>query len=608
MDADGDRRPAPRGRGARAPSSPRVLILAAGVGEGHNAAARALALELTAADPHVEVVIRDGLAGLGALLSWAIRGGYRAQLRWLPAGYGLLYGFFTRLPPARGLGRAGLAALASRPLLKLIRAHKPDIVVSTYPGVTVVLGHLRRRGHLDVPTCATITDLNAHAFWADRGVDLHLVMYEESIAAVERVAGKDSARRVRPLVAPSFRRASSRVEARRALGLPEEGPVILVSGGGWGVGDLEGAARSLLAHPTATVVCVCGHNERARRRLQALWAENPRALALGFTARMRELLAAADAVVHSTGGVTCLEALVCGRPIIAHRPPPGHMRANAEAMAQFGLADLTLSPPALRDAVKRVLTGARAAQARLPAAPTAASLVMSARRRVNPLPGWRRIAPRAAAVVGATILSVGWTFSSDEPFPLVARTLDLSPLSSMSVSQPKVALVIRAPAVSISSIGTELHDRGTNASFAVVGPVRPSTMRAVQEFGDELLPELGAAGLTDWLDTRDRLRRIAASLGLTGHFYYLVPNDGLSLGQYVFARAIGAFPVAPALEVGSEPNGAPVRSGQVVAMTVGADPRSATRAVDRLLTALGRQGLSAVSMSELASSAAAGKS
>ena len=42
---------------------------------------------------------------------------------------------------------------------------------------------------------------------------------------------------------------------------------MIVSGGGWAVGDLEGAAEEALEVPGATVVCLCGRNDELRSEL-----------------------------------------------------------------------------------------------------------------------------------------------------------------------------------------------------------------------------------------------------------------------------------------------------------------------------------------------------
>src|SRR5437867_6303707 len=220
---------------ARGAPKLRVVILSAEVGEGHAAAARALAAELVGERADVEVLIGDALVGLGRVLRFVLLDAYRWQLRVAPWIFGVLYRLVARVPPLRGLGRAGLALFGARPLLRLIERYRPDIVVSTYPAATSVLGHLRRRGRLTVPTCATATDLAGLEFWAHPGIDLHLVMHEACVAPVERIAGAGSARPVRPLVAPAFFEPRSAEQARRSLELPLDGPVVVVSGGGWGV-------------------------------------------------------------------------------------------------------------------------------------------------------------------------------------------------------------------------------------------------------------------------------------------------------------------------------------------------------------------------------------
>ena len=91
---------------------------------------------------------------------------------------------FSRFRPTRWLAGALNYLIGHRGLLRLIRAHAPDVVVSTYPGTTTVLGRLRRHGRLEVPAVSAITDLAALRFWAEPGVDVHLITHEESAAEV----------------------------------------------------------------------------------------------------------------------------------------------------------------------------------------------------------------------------------------------------------------------------------------------------------------------------------------------------------------------------------------------------------------------------------------
>src|SRR5262249_49777703 len=153
-----------------------------------------------------------------------------------------------------------IARLGSPGLLRLVRERSPDVVVSTFPQTTEVLAHLRRRGALEVPVVAAVTDVAALHYWAAPGVDVHLVTFPESVPEVRRVA----ARAADPRCVPGLPVADSAPprapgSARGALGPPAEGKVVLVSGGGWGVGDLDGAVHAALAvEGVAEVVCLCG--------------------------------------------------------------------------------------------------------------------------------------------------------------------------------------------------------------------------------------------------------------------------------------------------------------------------------------------------------------
>src|SRR3984885_9699515 len=150
---------------ARDPSrARRVLILSADVGEGHAAAARALAGQIEASQQDAEVTVIDGLAAMGPLLRPVVEDGYRVQLRFFPWTYTLVYWLLEHILPIRMVARRLLCALGSRPLARAIAAHEPDVVVSTYPAVTVVLARLRRTGVVCCPTVATITDLTGLFF------------------------------------------------------------------------------------------------------------------------------------------------------------------------------------------------------------------------------------------------------------------------------------------------------------------------------------------------------------------------------------------------------------------------------------------------------------
>jgi processive 1,2-diacylglycerol beta-glucosyltransferase len=333
----------------------RVLILSASIGEGHDLPARVLADGLRERCPGVHVRIDDGLEAMGGPFPRIAEAGSKFESRVGNVLFDLEYVLLSRLGPTRRLAGFMLMAIGGRGLQRLIAAERPDVVVATYPGISEVLGRLRRRGRLAVPVVSAITDLAALRFWAHPGVDLHLVTHPESIAEVRSIAPDSAVACTNGLTAPEFLTPRAPADARRALELPARGPVVVISGGGWAVGDLAGAAEAGLAVPDATVVCLCGRNDGVRARLAQRFADEPRLRAVGFTERMGEWLAAADVLVHSTAGLTVLEAIMRGCAVISYGWGRGHIRANNRAYRRFGLAQVAATRAELDGALRRAL-------------------------------------------------------------------------------------------------------------------------------------------------------------------------------------------------------------------------------------------------------------
>lgn len=356
----------------------RVLIFTATIGEGHDLPARTLADQLREEFPDSEVVTEDGLRAMGrgfVVLNQKAAGVVFFRLQWLwDATFWLCAGF----RPTRRLTQGVVHAFGSRGVLRLVRRVRPDVIVSVYPLTTEVLGKARRSGRLDIPVVAAITDLAAMYYWAAPGIDLHLVIHPESIEEVREVAGADTdVVAVHGLTRPEFAEPCDLSAARVALDLPADGKVVLVSGGGWGVGDLESAVDTALNLDVAVVACLCGRNESLRARLAARYAGEERVRLVGFTDQMSEWLAAGDALIHSTGGLTVLEAHVRGCPTISYGWGRGHIRANNAAFRRYGLAEVVQSKRELDRALRGALATRRAPGLALATLPSAASLVLA---------------------------------------------------------------------------------------------------------------------------------------------------------------------------------------------------------------------------------------
>ena len=165
------------------------------------------------------------------------------------------------------------------------------------------------------------------------------------------------------------------------------------------MGDLVGAAGVVLTTvPDAITVCLAGHSARAMQQLEQGYGAERRVRVLGFSEQMPELLAAADALIHTTGGTTALEARVVGCRLINYGTSVAHVRAHARAMAAQGLAEWAPDRAALAPALVRTLSAPRPAPLAVDALPKASDLVVRLALGEPPRSGGERFGGRTRDV------------------------------------------------------------------------------------------------------------------------------------------------------------------------------------------------------------------
>jgi processive 1,2-diacylglycerol beta-glucosyltransferase len=330
---------------------PRVVIIYASAGAGHDGASRELARRLRDRGLCADCLDLADLFpwGLGRLL----RGTYHGMLSRVPWVYGLLFaigGHFSRAAP---ITRALLRPVRPR----VLRALPPDTraVVSTYPVASQVLGPLRQQGRVPVPAVTYLTDFAVNPIWISPGIDLHCAAHERTRVAA-RALGAGEVRICGRMVSTGFRpgTAEDRRRARERFGLPAGKRLALLVAGSWGVGQVARTAAEIAASGVAVPVVVCGRNEALYRRLRRAGLDH----VFGWVNDMPALLHAADVLVENAGGLTALEAMACGLPIVTYRPIPGHGRANAATMAAAGVTTWVRRRDELAPALREVTEGA----------------------------------------------------------------------------------------------------------------------------------------------------------------------------------------------------------------------------------------------------------
>ncbi|MDP2710223.1 MAG: hypothetical protein Q8O56_03305 [Solirubrobacteraceae bacterium] len=358
-----------------------ISVFTASIGAGHDVPANVLAGALRERGATVDVV--DGLEVAGPLARATIDRASSLDSAVGRVAFEAAYLLGTGLAPLRRAGSKLVERAMGGRLEDHLSAHPADVVVSTYPLWSELFGRMRSAGTLTAPAVSAITDLAALRYWAHPGIDLHLLTHPESEPEVRWIAGPHTrVEAVHGLTDPRFGDPPERLAARAELELPSRGALVVVSGGGWGVGDLRGATDTALHYGANTVVVLVGYNDGAREQMQAAYGADDRVQVWGFTDRMVTLLSAADVLIHSTAGLTVLEALICDCRVISYGWARGHIRPNNTAYERLGMVSVAKNRPQLAHALVHALAAPPVGPQRREL-PTAAELVLGL---VEPVP------------------------------------------------------------------------------------------------------------------------------------------------------------------------------------------------------------------------------
>jgi hypothetical protein len=291
-------------------------------------------------------------------------------------------------------------------------------------------------------------------------------------------------------------------------------------------------------------------------------------------------MAAADVLIHSSAGLTVLEAIIRGCPVVSYGFNYGHVRAANVAMERFGLAQVARKESEIAPAVAHALESRPEPDGRFARRPPTAALILSDERRARTLPRWRVRTTRATATAVAALAVAGWVLTTGTSYSLVSH----------------IGVLVDARASQVPELAGLLAADGIHASFAVTQPSSP-VVSMVSTYHDQTLPRLPNGGLVRWLGTRGDLHRLLAMLGLHRHFLYA--SSGPSLGQWLEAHGAGGRLVAGAVQLkdADDPLGE-LRPGEVVEVSV-TNLGTLEPVLAKLLSELRQDHLSAVSIGRL---------
>jgi UDP-N-acetylglucosamine:LPS N-acetylglucosamine transferase len=311
----------------------RILILSASFGDGHNAAARSIrdALELSGEEQTTDLLDLFELAS--PRLNAVMKKAYQNIVRFAPALWSRVFAVFDNprlfVPQIRSM-RKNRACLG-----ELLRKTNPDVVVSTYPVYSHLIGELFRDRPRSFRLITVITDsISVCAAWFHAPSDIFVVA-DEATASVLRGKGVP-AEKIRPLgfpVSPLFARGP-----QSPLPVPTNGERVkilyVINTGKSRAGH---SLERLLDVDNLDLTITTGRNaalkERLTRRLRYF---GDRIQILGWTNEMPKLLMSHHLLIGKAGGATVQETIAAACPMIVNQVIPGQEEGNARLIEMLG--------------------------------------------------------------------------------------------------------------------------------------------------------------------------------------------------------------------------------------------------------------------------------
>ncbi|MBS1793794.1 MAG: glycosyltransferase [Acidobacteria bacterium] len=322
----------------------KILILSAAVGAGHLRAAEALEKAFRETEAAAEIKNIDVLNYTNPLFRRLYGKAYLDMVNSMPEVLGWMYDSLDK-PWENERRRLALDRLNTQPFINLLKSEKPDLAVCTHFLPAEIISWLKAKKKVDFPQTIVVTDFDAHAMWLCHNYEQYFVALDETKVHLAKIGIPAEKITVTGIpIDPVFSVEKDKTAMREKFGLAPDKLTILVSAGGFGVGNVEHLLEALSELRTpAQIVAICGRNEELKTKLERLAAdrldnERVRFHPIGFTREMDEYMSAADLIVGKPGGLTTSEALAKGLIFVVVNPIPGQEERNSDHLLEKGCA------------------------------------------------------------------------------------------------------------------------------------------------------------------------------------------------------------------------------------------------------------------------------
>ena len=337
--------------------SKKVLIMSASTGGGHNRAAKAMKDEIEKKcidGENITCEIIDSLKMVNTTMDKIISSGYEKSAKYTPKAWGGMYKLSdVNIIAKHEFKRNLFNTIMSSKIKKLIRKHKPDVIIGTHPFPMISLSTLKEKypennnySSLHIPPLISVlTDYTAHSTYIQDNIDYYIAgdEYVREVLIEEGIEPE----KIKPYGIPvekSFLEHRDRNIVLEELGLSPDKFTVLVMGGSFGAGNIKDTLKELLyLDRDFQVLVITGRNESLKEKLErALNSDkyplDKKIAILGFTKNMNDILSAVDIIISKPGGLTTTECLLKELPMIIPYYIPGQEEENLDFLSNCGAA------------------------------------------------------------------------------------------------------------------------------------------------------------------------------------------------------------------------------------------------------------------------------
>ncbi len=334
----------------------KVLILSCSTGGGHNSAASAICEYFEKNGCECDIV--NALDFLPKARAELISRGHVLAYKYTPKLYGMGYRISEMTPQNRMYEQN---AKGADELCRVLFSGGYDVVISVHVFAAMMMTELRLNREINIPSFFVATDYTCSPGVSEIVADRYFIPHEK--LRDEFVSqGLPSDRIVASgiPVREEFCRKSDKGAARRALGMSEEGKLLLMCCGSMGCGPIRGMALRIaeLLGDNDSLVIICGSNHQLEKELEFFTADDIRIKVCGFTDKMSLYMDAADLIITKAGGLSTTEAVMKRLPILYIDAVPGCESRNIEFMTGNAYALEAETASGMAHLVETCLSGA----------------------------------------------------------------------------------------------------------------------------------------------------------------------------------------------------------------------------------------------------------